>query len=422
MHEYFLHYVWRHRLFNTSNLRLESGEELTVLHPGFYNRDAGPDFQESLLRIGSHRWMGSVELHVNSSEWKAHGHSNDPAYENVILHVVWKHEEEVLLTDGTRLPVLTLEKRVDKALLKRYRLLNFSPEPIPCARHWKGHFPTAAWQMLERAAAERLEKRTEKILKLVDDRQGDWEAAGWLWLARAFGQRVNADAFERLAGSLPWKTIQRLAGKPLQLEAALFGQAGFLNEPEGEYTRKLKKEYQFVAAKHKLRPPLGLQWKRLRMFPASFPERRLQQLYQMVQQHPRVLADLLEAKETSDLHKLFEVFEEEETAFGDKQPMLNTARPGRETMNRWLINCAVPLVFAYGHFHQLPALTDKALYWLESLAAEENQITRQYEKLGLKVSNALQSQGLLELHAVYCNSKRCLDCLIGNHWLLKAPP
>ena len=58
----------------------------------------------------------------------------------------------------------------------------------------------------------------------------------------------------------------------------------------------------------------------------------------------------------------------------------------------------------------------------QEIKPEDNHITRRYQNLGLKAVNALHSQGILELHAVYCNPKRCLDCLIGNHWLLKKPP
>lgn len=399
----------------------ESGEELAILHPGFYNRDAGPDFQEALLRIGDTRWMGSVELHVKSSEWQTHGHSQDTAYNNVILHVVWEHDAEVSRGDATNLPVFTLEKRVAPELLNRYSLLSYSHEPIPCARHWKGHFPMAAFQMLERAAVERLEKRTENILKLVEERQGDWEAACWLWLARAFGQRVNADAFERLAASLPWKLVQRLGTQPVQLEAALFGQAGFLHTPATPHQKKLQKEYRFLSVKYGMQPPIGLQWKRLRMYPASFPQARLEQLFRLLKQHPRLLADLLDAEGVKSLRQLFgslQTTDEWELNTGNSKKQ----GPAKATLDRWLINAAVPLVFAYGHYHQLPDLTEKAIRWLENLAAETNHITRQYDNLGLKPLNAMHSQGILELYHVYCNTKRCLDCHIGNHWLLKAPP
>jgi len=421
MNEYFLHYLWRHRLFEMSQMTCESGEDLAILHPGFYNRDAGPDFQEALLRIGDTRWMGSVELHVKSSEWKVHGHSSDPAYNNVILHVVWEHDAEVSRNDDSLLPVFTLQKRVEPALVKRYSQLSYSHEPIPCARQWKGHFPRAALQMLERAAVERLEKRTAHILKLVAERQGDWEAACWLWLARAFGQRVNADAFERLAGSLPWKLVQRLAIQPFQLEAALFGQAGFLHSPTNAHQQKLQKEYRYLTVKYGIQPAIGLQWKRLRMYPAAFPQSRLEQLYRLLKQHPRLLADLLDAQDVKALRHLFAALTSADEGVLNS-PKSRKHSPAKATLDRWLINAAVPLVFAYGHFHQLPELTEKAVRWLESLAAETNHVTRQYNQFGLTPLNALHSQGLLELNAVYCNAKRCLDCLIGNHWLLKTPP
>jgi hypothetical protein len=410
MNEFFLHYLWRHRLFDPLDLSTKGGERVEVLQTGHYNRDAGPDFLEALVRIDGTRWVGSVEMHMRSSEWKQHGHDGDPAYANVILHVVWEHDAEVYLPDGTNLPVLCLQGRLDAQLISRYSQLTMSHETIACAAQWKGSFPPTAWHMLERAAAERLEKRTAYLLKLVDARQGDWEAASWLWLARAFGQRVNADAFEQLAASIPWKLVQRYAHAPLQLEAVLLGQAGMLSEEMGPHQTLLRNEYRYLSHKHGLQPAIGLHWRKLRMYPAGFPVNRLRQLLQFVQLYPRLLSDLLEANE---LRQLRVVFQQLGTA---------TARPGRASADRWLINAAIPLVFAYGHYHQLPALTEKALLWLEEIKPEDNHITRRYQNLGLKAVNALHSQGILELHAVYCNPKRCLDCLIGNHWLLKKPP
>lgn len=409
MNEYLLHYIWRHRLYSTDDLSLESGEKLMVLHPGFYNRDAGPDFGEALLRIDDTRWMGSVEIHIRSSDWTLHQHQNDPAYNNVVLHVVWEHDTDALRIDGSRLPVFSLSGRVNRGLLGRYRRLAESKEGIACSAMWKGHYPDAAWQMLERAAIERLEFRTRRILELLEQKQGDWESVCWGWLARAFGQRVNADAFTRLAESLPWRIVQKLVHHPNQLDAALFGQAGFLVHPH-ETARNA--EYHYVARKYGLQPITGLQWKRLRMYPSSFPENRLQQLKLLLMAHPRLLADFLE------LNTVHEAYSYLSLAW--QQP--GSIAPGKETIDRWLINAVIPLVFAYGQFHQLPHLNERMLHWLEELKPESNEMVRRYRNIGLSAGNALHSQGILMLHSLYCMPKRCLDCLIGQYWLTKAPP
>ena len=44
MQEDFLHYIWKYKLCNTSNLKTHNGEVLEILNFGTHNTDAGPDF------------------------------------------------------------------------------------------------------------------------------------------------------------------------------------------------------------------------------------------------------------------------------------------------------------------------------------------------------------------------------------------
>lgn len=128
--------------------------------------------------------------------------------------------------------------------------------------------------------------------------------------------------------------------------------------------------------------------------------------------HPRLLADFLEL---STLHEAYHYLRSAWQNTG-------TMEPGKDTIDRWLINAVIPLVFAYGQFHQLPKLNERMLRWLEEMKPEGNEMVRRYRNIGLSAGNALHSQGILMLHSLYCMPKRCLDCLIGQYWLTKAPP
>ena len=88
MKEEFLHYIWKYRLYNKPLKTIEN-EHIKVISPGIHNHNAGPDFSDVRLRIGEALWAGNVEIHVNSSDWYRHGHQHDPAYDNVVLHVVF---------------------------------------------------------------------------------------------------------------------------------------------------------------------------------------------------------------------------------------------------------------------------------------------------------------------------------------------
>ncbi|MCB0442871.1 MAG: DUF2851 family protein, partial [Flavobacterium sp.] len=90
MKEDFLHYVWQYKKFALTNLKTFSGQELTIIHSGYYVQQAGPDFFNAQIIIDNQKWAGNIEIHSKSSDWYVHHHQTDANYDNVILHVVWE--------------------------------------------------------------------------------------------------------------------------------------------------------------------------------------------------------------------------------------------------------------------------------------------------------------------------------------------
>ncbi|NJW55833.1 DUF2851 family protein, partial [Salinimicrobium oceani] len=84
---------------------------------------SGPDFFNSRVLIGDQQWAGNVEIHLRSSDWYMHNHESDPAYDNVILHVVWVHDVEVFRKDNTSLPVVEIHNLVAPETLHSYEEL-----------------------------------------------------------------------------------------------------------------------------------------------------------------------------------------------------------------------------------------------------------------------------------------------------------
>ena len=81
---------------------------MEILFPGHLNTLAGPDFSQAKIYLDQLYWGGTVELHMNASDWFRHGHQNDSAYDNVILHVVWNFDSDVCYPNGTPIPTLEL--------------------------------------------------------------------------------------------------------------------------------------------------------------------------------------------------------------------------------------------------------------------------------------------------------------------------
>src|SRR4051812_6118840 len=160
MTERLLQYIWQFQYFNPKSLLTDEGEALQVIHPGTHNTNQGPDFIEARIRIGDTVWAGSVEIHINSSDWKNHKHSSDSNYKNVVLHVVWQNDMDLKLTFST----LVLQDKVSKLLLSKFDDLMNAGSFIPCEKniHLVNDLTWRAWK--ERLVVERLQSRTDVIL------------------------------------------------------------------------------------------------------------------------------------------------------------------------------------------------------------------------------------------------------------------
>lgn len=419
MKEAFLHYIWQHQYFDKTDLKTEDGEMVQVLRTGFYHTDAGPDFKEAVVRIGDVEWSGSVEIHVNASDWQRHSHQTDLKYNQVILHVVWKADQIITRTDGTPIPTLELKNRVLPAMLQKYEALQRASSTIPCASFWPAVPDITKSMMLERALTERLELKGEEVMQVFKANENDWEQTTYQLLCKAFGFKINQEPFERLAKALPWSVVRRHRQNIFQVEALLFGQAGFLENVSGEYGHKLLSEYTYLSHKYGLRPQALARhhWNFLRMRPANFPTVRLAQLAAVLAKQTHFFANLIEASTLKDYEKVFSepvsAYWEQHYDF-DKASKTNQAGIGKGSIHNLIVNVVVPLLAAYTQYTQDSTYLDKAVELLEKVKEASNRITRQYEELGWKARTAADNQAALGLYKMYCAPVNCLRCAVGN--------
>lgn len=412
MDEKLLQFIWQYRHYHSGQLLTYNGEPLQVLHPGHWNKDQGPDFLNARIRVGDTLWAGHVEIHLNSSDWDLHGHSGDPHYDNVVLHVVWQHNAR----NAFPFPVLELCGRVPLHVIERCRFLLESETALPCASHLKEPdlLMLASWK--ERLLVERLEQRTMQIRSLLDNSSNHWGEVFWQRLFRSFGLHLNADAFERIACSLPLSIIRKEDYGNGHSEALLFGQASLLlPDYRDAYPIELKREYAFLAAKYRLKPA-GPPPVFLRMRPVSFPTIRISQLAEVIRANKYLFSVIMEEERLSSIRCLFNV---KAGAYWDShyvfdQPASYCPKyPGEQMLNGIVLNAVVPVVFAYGHINRIQALKDRAIRWLLEMPSEKNRIVQQFELAGIASDTASESQSLLHLHQEYCKRKKCLQCAIG---------
>ncbi len=420
MTERLLQFLWQLQYFNKNGLATTEGDTLRIISPGQLNKDQGPDFLQASLVAGSTRWVGSVEIHLKTTDWQKHQHEKDTHYDNVILHVVWEHDAVV-----NTIPVLVLQTRVSSLLLYHYEQLMQSASFIPCAGTI-AEVKEMVWKSwMERLGIERLLRKAMLINQQLQEAKGHWEEVFWWQLARSFGGKLNGDCFEEIAKSIPVTLLAKHKNQIHQLEALLVGQAGLLDTVvEEKYPVMLQKEYKHLRHKYQLSPvhsPLHF----FRIRPAAFPTIRLAQLAILIQRSSPLFSRVKEVSGLTDLAALFDggVTDYWNYHYRFDQPgSFREKNTGELFIHTLIINTVCPVVFAYGAYHQQELYKQKAMQWLTDLPPEKNHVTRSFRQLGVAGATALHSQSLLELKNNYCDKRYCLSCAIGTAILKPAPP
>lgn len=417
MTEAFLHYIWQHQYFDKAGLATFQGEPVTIYKPGFYNTNAGPDFEQAKLKMGELQWVGSVEIHLKSSDYLAHRHQHNAAYDNVVLHVVWHHDTVIKHADGTVMPTIELSGRVEAKLKKDYKQLVNSAFKIPCAKSLPGVSDLVKTSAVEQAAIRRVNAKAHWILELHQANKGDWDATFYQALGRNFGFKINAEPFLALVQSLHLNTLAKHSGKVMPTEALLFGMAGLLENPGVGYPQSLKTEFEFLSKKYGLEIKLSAaQWRFLRLRPANFPTLRIAQFAAVMQAQPRFFAAVLETTELKSMRALLEApvseYWERHYSFRKKSAALHH-QMGATSIDNIIINTVVPALAGYATRMGESRFFDRALEFMAQLPAEKNSLTALWQPLGLANKSAFDSQGLIEQVNNFCKKRQCLHCAIG---------
>ena len=420
--EKILQYMWQNRIWGDTDKYLTDGSPVELLDQGVLNTNSGPDFFNAKIKIGAVEWVGNVEVHVKASDWYLHKHDTDPAYDNIILHVVAVDDTEIYRKDGAKIPQLHLP--LSKEFAENFVNLTSGNSAVRCASFISSVEDIVITDWLESLAYERLQRKATQIINLLDQYNGDWEKACFVLFARSLGFGLNSEPFEMLAKSIPLSVLHHHSDSELQLQAIFFGQAGMLDMSMhilDEYYQRLCREYYFLSRKYSLKPmPVHL-WQYARTRPANFPHRRIALLSKFVEGGFSLMRKIIDAKAKTDcLIELFDVsmsgYWNENFAFGyPARQNFNTL--SRRSIDLILINTVAPLYYAYGKYRGDIEIEESALDLLSNLNPEKNAIITQWSIIGIKADNALRSQALIQLRKEYCDIRKCLHCRIGNKLL-----
>lgn len=364
-------------------------------------------------------WAGNVEIHVKSSDWDLHKHSTDESYSNVILHVVFEHDQEIEFLKDKNIPTLELKNYIPKEVLFNYKeLLESHRGFIPCENNLKEVSRETVRFWLERIFVQRLERKVHETEQEFLQTGKDWEELLFKKIAYAFGLKINAEAFSDWANSFDFKVLQKVRNRPDQLQALFLGQAGFLEiQTHNEYVKSLQNEYEFLKAKYNLYPLSASVFKFFRLRPPGFPTVRLAQLAAVYSRYPNLFTFLTGSKSADKIYPVFSDlvlpgFWENHFTLEKESQRKSDKKISSELIERIIINVIVPVKFAYAKSLGKD-INDELIDLLVSLPPEKNTIIQEFSKLGLNAQNAFESQAYLELKKHYCDLKNCLNCSIG---------
>ena len=403
---------------------LDSGERVRVIDPGTLNRDSGPDFFNAKVKIGEKTWAGNIEIHLKASDWNRHGHSADPAYDNVILHVVAVSDTQIKRRDGSTLPQMRVT--LPENFYKTFAYLTQVNSEIRCGSGLRLVDALRRADWIETLSIERLQHKATRIEESLRKSNGDWNAACFATLARGLGFGLNGIPFEMLAESINLNHLRRHSDNIVQMEAIFFGQAGLLDPMlfKGDMRYQIMcREYQFLARKYSMHPIPKTAWKFSRTRPQNLPYRRIALLAKAMTESPDLLNRIIETEGDEDLLRpLFkwsvDPYWSRRMTFGsDAQTEANPPSLSEGSINILLINVAAPLLYTYALLHSDHNLKEAAIGILTGLPPEKNAIIRSWQQLGINAKDAGDSQALIHLKKEYCEKHECLRCRFGQQVL-----
>ena len=417
----------------------EDGEPIKIVYPGRVNDDRGADFRDVVIATRRGLAKGDIEVHVKSSDWRAHRHHHNPAYDRVVLHVVMRDNTKsaTSLHNGRDVPTLALDKFMKSPI---HQWLNLpSSLNTPCLKAADHLSMSIITEALDTAGEERFLAKAARFQ--ADLTQMEASQALYQGIMGALGYSKNKLSFLELARRLPLRALESQDKIPdeeylARQQALLLGTAGLLpsqrpnhdqNRLDDKWIDKLER---LSSRQTGAMSPNA--WHLFKVRPNNFPVRRLVAMsYLLLRYRKRGILteviNLIKEVPTNKGHYRLEKgllvtthgYWANHFDFGLGSRINNPTLLGTRRAADIIVNVILPFAFTWSQLSSQPELGNKALnlyYSYPKLAvnAVERHMSHQ---LGLScrlVNSTRRQQGLIHVYNTLCTQGRCNCCHLNQ--------
>jgi len=435
--------IWQ-QLMDRAELTTASGEPIRIIYPGRRNDDRGADFRDAVIATSQGIIKGDIEVHVKSSDWQAHRHHQDPAYNRVILHVVLWHNSEAAtnLHNGKTAPILALDKYIGEPSSHWSRLVH-SPAGMPCLKTVTGLTTDTLAELLDSAGEERFSAKAAEFQAELTQ----MEASQCLYqgIMGALGYAKNKPPMLKLARRLPLQILQSITQGKIsdqeclaQLQALLLGTAGLLpsqrqnGHREYKGSRWIDKLEGLWASSGGTKAMSEDDWHLFKVRPNNFPLRRIAAMSYLILRYRErgiveEVVDMIKETPASRgylrLEKGFRVTADSYWAshsdFGLDSKSNNPTLLGRWRAADTAVNVLLPFTLAWSKLNCQPEVERRVvdLYRRYPRLAVNTVERHTIKQLGLNsnlVNSAQRQQGLIHIYNTRCRQGKCNYCPLSH--------
>jgi hypothetical protein len=303
-----LQYAWKRSLWKRK-CYCGDGKEVWVLCPGRHNFSDGPDFMNSQVMIGEKLITGDIEIHHYASDWYAHGHHHDPAYNSCVLHVVFHPPGEKTYSIKKNKQVIPI------CYIPLEEVLDLPPEGS-CVAHKVD--PVLYFDILIKYGWLRVDQKIRYFYQNSMRFPGD--VMLYWGIFKACGYRYNEENMINLFMSFPWENYCATRINVHDIKNILEELAGFGRNTEAAN---------------------GINWTYSRTRPAHFPERRVQWLGNLLTRNfgKNISAILYEKYRQDDLRETMKILFD-----SDAESFIKQLCPGPAIRREIVLNTVLPLI------------------------------------------------------------------------------